>query len=474
MTTLVCATSLDQSHRKQRSASVCNFNWHSARMSAVVGEYSPAKKINTFRYVSFLRTTVPDTHTAFLVGNIEQVVHILDRPTSNQTHSKISAMANGSNSNSLQVPILAVVFASSGAALNILQQQLYYAGAGDGSLLILIVPTFVGMIVGGFASANTRQELFGGGEGKKASKEFSRRMKQVLAVSMTDVTSLTLRSMSQNMCGSGMFTVIYASLPAFNGVLSYFFLNRILNKWQWLSMAVVVLGLAFSAEAEQDDLHSQKAIHKVAIGICLGLAGTLFSSASYVCAERVLKGPGAPRHPTTLTAINGVNDMLLTSPWLLMYSIPHRQDLLYEPVASTGQSPVYLVFLWLCLVAANAAHLNACYMLLRITESVTLTMLQGTIDNNVAVHPCFVVFEYCLGAFPIHYLLPILISSFLPFFFVTTLSQTFQFSLRFVFLFVCETVDNRRPRRHGLCDFRCSLLLTTKSRTMFECSKINV
>jgi drug/metabolite transporter (DMT)-like permease len=286
-----------------------------------------------------------------------------------------SSSSSSSTSYNNNIPLLAVVFTSSGAALNLLQQQLYYAGAGDGSLLILIVPTFVGMIIGGLASKETRRELFTDGGGP--SIQLPRRMKQIVAVSMTDVTSLTLRSMSQNLCGSGMFTVIYASLPAFNGVLSYFFLNRILNKYQWLSMAVVVLGLAFSAEAEQDDLPNAKAMRQVAGGIVLGLAGTLFSSASYICAERVLKGPDAPRHPTTLTAINGINDLLLASPWLLVYSIPHRGDLLYDPVSIGGASPAYLLFLWLCLVAANAAHLNACYMLLQITESVTLTMLQG-------------------------------------------------------------------------------------------------
>ena len=109
----------------------------------------------------------------------------------------------------------------------------------------------------------------------------------------------------------------------------------------------------------------------------MGLAGTLFSSASYVCAERVLKSADAPKHPTTMTAVNGMNDCLITLPWILCFSIPHRQDLLYDPVTAKGASPYWLIFLWLCLIASNALHLNACYMLLRITESVTLTMLQG-------------------------------------------------------------------------------------------------
>jgi hypothetical protein len=317
--------------------------------------------------------------------------------------------SNDTSSTSWKVPILAATFASSGAAVNLLQQQLYYAGAGDSSLLILIVPTFVGMIIGGLVSKDTRRELFYATLSKKdvdfgirfqegtsaetslvrlpqiSYSELIFRMKQTSWVSVTDVTSLTLRSWAQNLCGSGMFTVIYASLPAFNGILSYLFLGRVLTKQQWLSMFVVIIGLAFSAEAEEEEILEEgasskkdKALKHVLFGIALGIAGTFFSSASYIAAEKVLKSTNSPRYPTTLTAVNGINDLVLASPWLLLYSIPHRQDLLYEPVTEKGQSPYYLIFLWWCLVFSNAAHLNACYSLLQVTESVTLTMLQGT------------------------------------------------------------------------------------------------
>ena len=294
-----------------------------------------------------------------------------------ERNNESTTATGGGNSN---LPLLAFVFASSGAGINLFQQQLYYAGAGDGNLLILIVPTFLGMAIGGLSSAATRKEVFfkAPQPGKFSTSELPKRMKQFLAVSITDVTSLTLRSWSQNLCGSGMFTVIYASLPAFNGILTYFFLGRVLNPKQWMSMIVVMIGLAFSAEAEQDSVEGDsKALAHVVSGIIFGVAGTFFSSASYICAERVLKGPDAPQHPTTLTAINGINDLAITMPWLLFYSIPHRKDLLYEPVAEKGENPYFLIFIWVCLVASNAAHLNACYMLLRITESVTLTMLQG-------------------------------------------------------------------------------------------------
>jgi len=94
--------------------------------------------------------------------------------------------------------------------------------------------------------------------------------------------------------------------------------------------------------------------------------------------ERVLKSPDAPQVPGTITFTTGINDLLIALPWLLGYSLPHRQALLYEPVAEHGWNPYAVLLLWLCLVLANAAHLNTCYLLLQITESVTLTMLQGT------------------------------------------------------------------------------------------------
>jgi len=208
-------------------------------------------------------------------------------------------------------------------------------------------------------------------------REMPRRMIQCIPVSLADVASLTLRNIAQNKCGSGMFTVIYASLPAFNGILSYFVLNRVLNRWQWLSMGIVVLGLALSAEAEEGELEERFA-QKVALGITLGIAGTFFSSMSYICVELVLKSPAAPKEPGTVTASNGVNDLVIALPWLLGYSLPHRHELLYKPVIERGWSPNIIIFLWLCLMLANAAHLSTCYYLLQVTDSVTLTMLQGT------------------------------------------------------------------------------------------------
>ena len=57
----------------------------------------------------------------------------------------------------LNVPIAAFIFASSGAAISLLQQQLYYAGAGDGSILIWFLPRFLEPFSEGFPAL--KQEL---------------------------------------------------------------------------------------------------------------------------------------------------------------------------------------------------------------------------------------------------------------------------------------------------------------------------
>lgn len=279
------------------------------------------------------------------------------------------------SANSSNAAVLAAVFAISGAAINMLQQQLFYMGSGDGSSMMLIVPTFVGMVVGGLVSKATRLELQFNSEGWK--EQLPLRMKQMLFVSLFDVTSLTLRSISQNMCGSGMFTVIYAILPAFNGGLSYLFMGRVLSKMQWVSILIVIIGLAFSAQAEEDELSNESKRQQVGWGIVLGLFGTLSSSSSYLSAEKVFKGTNAPKEGTTVTAINGINDLAIAMPWLLFYTLPNRKELLLDPIQQQGYQPITVVITWLLLVTANAAHLNSCYILLQITESVTLTMLQG-------------------------------------------------------------------------------------------------
>lgn len=286
----------------------------------------------------------------------------------------------------------AAVFALSGVAINLCQQQLYYAGAGNEWSMILIFPTFFGCLMGGLGSGAARRELFSS-RGKASStlppyskknnnsaiyKQLIHRMKQFFWLSVFDVASQVLRTTSQNLCGSGMFTVIYAILPAFNGVLSYIFLSRVLNIRQWAAICVVVVGLAFSAESEEGELAGEDKKQNVGIGIVLGILGTLASSVTYLCCEKVFISPDPPKVGATVTTINGINDLILVMPWVFFYSIPNREELIYEPIRQKGTMSFSMVFvLWMALTLSNAAHLNACYALLQITDSVTLTMLQG-------------------------------------------------------------------------------------------------
>jgi drug/metabolite transporter (DMT)-like permease len=168
-----------------------------------------------------------------------------------------------------------------------------------------------------------------------------------------------------------MFTVIYVLLPAINGGLSYLVLGRVLSRRQWLCIAVVVAGLACSTPlAEEVSLLG-------CWGSLLGLGGTLMNSLQYVVTERLLKSPGASS-PGALSAASGLNDLLLLSPWLLFYSLPNLDPLLFKPVADKALlSGSTVALLWLLLVFANGAHMSSAFTLLRLSDSVTLTMLQG-------------------------------------------------------------------------------------------------
>jgi hypothetical protein len=271
---------------------------------------------------------------------------------------------------STELPVQAAVFACSGVAISLLQQRLAQAGAGDPSLLILVVPIFTGMIIGGFLSSAGRAELSEGRGG--VATQLPWRCKQALVPSLLLFFSAALQSVSRSLCGAGMFTVIYAALPAFNGLLSYAVLGRVLSRRQWLCIAAVVGGLAASTPlAEEVSLMG-------CWGFLLGLAGTILQSLSYVVSERLLKSPGAPKQASTLSAASGLNDLILVAPWMLFYSAPNLDALLFKPVVEKGLfSGEQVAVFWCLLVGANAIHMNACYTLLRLSESVTLTMLQG-------------------------------------------------------------------------------------------------
>lgn len=137
----------------------------------------------------------------------------------------------------VKVTVLMTAFALSGVAITLLNQQLYNAGAADATLLVLPVPVFIGQIFGGGLSKATRREL---------RLNFRRYAWLMLPTALADVCSLSLRTAAQNDCGSATYTVIYASLPAFSGVLCYCLLGRVLSLAQWSAMFVVMFGLCAS------------------------------------------------------------------------------------------------------------------------------------------------------------------------------------------------------------------------------------
>jgi hypothetical protein len=141
------------------------------------------------------------------------------------------------------------------------------------------------------------------------------------------------------------------------------------------------------------------------------------ASGCYISGEMMLKGTDAPKEPSTMTALNGMLDFLLALPWLLLYSIPNRQELLYDSISAHQQHAAAasavgalagstvvdnstlaavaashlghhgtgvqitggwaLFAIWLLLAFSNGAHNQSMYAMLQMSDSITLCMLQG-------------------------------------------------------------------------------------------------
>jgi drug/metabolite transporter (DMT)-like permease len=77
-----------------------------------------------------------------------------------------------------------------------------------------------------------------------------REFNAALVASLLDASGMVCSVLGMKYAGSGLMSVIYASLPAFTAVLRYFWMGRSISKVRLVCMATVMLGLSIVPLAE--------------------------------------------------------------------------------------------------------------------------------------------------------------------------------------------------------------------------------
>jgi len=124
------------------------------------------------------------------------------------------------------ISTLVVIFIASGVAQPLLSSQNKYMGLGNPAAQLYMVPYFAGMASVGFLYFCVPSRRW-----------FHYKVQKSCGIALVDLAGQILNYTGNNMAGSGIFSVIYASVSIWCAVLSWVFGLRKVHILQWITIA---------------------------------------------------------------------------------------------------------------------------------------------------------------------------------------------------------------------------------------------
>jgi drug/metabolite transporter (DMT)-like permease len=158
------------------------------------------------------------------------------------------------------------------------------------------------------------------------------------------------------LAGSGIYAVVYSSVTVWCALLSRVVLGRVLLSAQWISIFVVVAGLAVTG------LDAQGHGSKVVLGTIMILCGAILHATCHVLTEFLsVKGTKIPSHINGFA--QGLTNSVLVALWQCTYTASHF-DLISEPMEDAGTTWPMAIVLLSGLALSNFVHAGCFFYLL--------------------------------------------------------------------------------------------------------------
>mmetsp|Transcript_38278 Transcript_38278/g.42332 ORF Transcript_38278/g.42332 Transcript_38278/m.42332 type:complete len:263 (+) Transcript_38278:396-1184(+) len=154
------------------------------------------------------------------------------------------------------------------------------------------------------------------------------------------------------MSGPTIFAIVYSSVTIWTAVFSKILLGRRMNGWQWLNVVIVFVGLAITAT------DSGGAGSNILNGTCFIIVGSAMHGLTYVMSEAVMTVGGEEERLTVLQN-NFVQASVAASlflVWQLLYTLPHFNESIYEPMQVANTAVWYALLLLGGFGLSNVVH----------------------------------------------------------------------------------------------------------------------
>ena len=134
------------------------------------------------------------------------------------------------------------------------------------------------------------------------------------------------------MAGPTIFAIIYSSVTIWTAVFSKILLGRTMNFWQWANVLLVFIGLVITAT---DSVNTGKSVLK---GSCFIILGSLMHGLAYVMSEGIMtvdeQRLSVVSNNFIQSSVNGGLFLL----WQFLYTFPHFNDLVWDPMQEAKTS----------------------------------------------------------------------------------------------------------------------------------------
>lgn len=169
-------------------------------------------------------------------------------------------------------------------------------------------------------------------------------------IAIWDIMSTSMNYTGASLAGPTFFSIIYSSVTVWTALYSQIILKRYLNAWQWTCVVIVFAGLTLTAS---DSLQVGKDVLR---GSFLVLVGSSMHGLTYVMSEAIMTR-GDDR--LTVQQNTGIQASVAASfflVWHFVYTLPHWEEKIGEPLQAAGTSARYAVSLLVAFGLANVIH----------------------------------------------------------------------------------------------------------------------
>lgn len=267
---------------------------------------------------------------------------------------------HASPASSLGLAATVAAYLASGVSQPLLMTAVRFAGLGDTSCQLYIVPYYVGMSCVGLLTLC----------GRERTRWSSLPLHRSAGIALVGLVAQSLNWSGNMLAGSAVFAVVYASVTIWAALLSRLLLGRALSATQWGAVVAVFVGLGLTGMGATADGH------QVVLGAGMVCVGAALHALCHVLSEWASTHSRVRIPPHVNCCTQGLTNGAVICLWQSVFTASHWERIA-NPMDEAGTTWAYAGSLLAALAVSNLVHAGTFFHMLTELGVVTTGVLKG-------------------------------------------------------------------------------------------------